>query len=111
MKTNATRLSRRGMLKGCAGSMVAVASASQFFSRTSSVWFGESLIAIERSPDFDQDALLERAYGLLLGSMIGDALGGPTEFQPVRWTNDFGRSCCSRAALTNRLDPDQNGLG
>jgi ADP-ribosylglycohydrolase len=60
------------------------------------------------------DALDARVRGLLLGSLVGDALGGPVEFQdpervaqlsnpPKRWRDDEGLDENARRAAVGRL--------
>jgi ADP-ribosylglycohydrolase len=65
-------------------------------------------------PTFSPDPLEDRVRGLLLGSLIGDALGGPIEFQapdrvaqlsnpPKRWRDDEVLDENARRAAVGRL--------
>lgn len=65
-------------------------------------------------PESSTDALRDRIHGLLLGSLIGDALGGPIEFQPRErvaalpdppksWNLEESFDDAARAATRERL--------
>lgn len=67
------------------------------------------LLVLLLAPTFTmaQPTLRDRVEGLILGSLIGDAAGGPWEFQPPqrsRWTRtDTVLTAAGRAALADRF--------
>jgi len=100
-------LTRRMMLQNCATSCSTILALRPWaMSR-------DSAVEVQQANAISQN-LLDRAHGLLLGSCIGDALGGPTEFQPLveaqklrggpkAWGDDEVMDTVARKAAAERL--------
>lgn len=99
-------VTRRNMLKSSAAACAALSGVSVG---------GISLMSVDSRPHPSaQPDPTDRAYGLLLGSCIGDAFGGPTEFQPLveatklpggpkAWGDDEVMDVAAREAAAKRV--------
>jgi hypothetical protein len=76
-------ITRREMIRATTGGVAAAAFPSMIAPHVFDLSHCEQSTASMRQDRVQADKTRDRVYGLLLGSLIGDALGGPTEFQPI----------------------------